>query len=62
MLKTFVYQHYVYGLTLDGTWAAMISKLPASCINGVAAFILAPILHKAVSPAIKLLGVDKIRT
>lgn len=61
MLKTFVYQHFVYGLTLSGTWAAMLSKLPASCINGAAAIILAPIIYKAVSPAIKLLGGDKIR-
>lgn len=62
MLKTFVYQHFVYGLTLSGTWAAMLSKLPASAINGVAAFILAPIIYKAVAPAIRLLGgLDKIR-
>ena len=62
MLKTFIYQHFVYGLTFSGTFAAMASKLPASAINAVAAFIIAPIIYKAVSPAIKMLGgLDKIR-
>ena len=61
MLKTYVYQRFVYGLTLDGTWAAMLSKLPASSINAAAAFILAPIIYKAVCPGISRLGLDKVR-
>lgn len=61
MLKTYVYQRFVYGLTLSGTWAAMLSKLPASSINAVAAFILAPIIYKAVYPGIRRLGLDSIR-
>ena len=62
MLKTFVYGKFVDGLTMDGTWAKMISKLPASAINAVAALILAPILYKAVAPTLKRMGaLDKIR-
>ena len=62
MLKTYVYQRFVYGLTLEGTFAAMLSKLPASSINAAAAFILAPIIYKAVYPGIKRLGIDSVRS
>ena len=56
MLKTFVYQRFVYGYPMDTTWATMLSKLPASLINAVAAFIAALILYAAVRPALKNAG------
>ena len=62
MLKTFVYGRFVDGLTMDGTLVKMASKLPASCINAVAALIIAPILYKAIAPTLKRMGaLDKIR-
>ena len=48
MLKTFVYQHFVYGNPLDGVFAVMLGKLPASLINAVFAMIVAPILYIAL--------------
>ena len=59
MLKTFIYQSFVYGYPMDTTWATMLSKLPASLINAVAAFIAAPILYAAVRPALKNAGLLK---
>lgn len=59
MLKTFIYQRFVYGYPMDTTWATMLSKLPASLINAVAAFIAAPILYAAVRPALKNAGLLK---
>ena len=62
MLKTYVYQRFVYGNPLDGALAVMASKLPASLINAVAAFVLAPILYKAVAPALNKNGyLSKVR-
>jgi len=62
MLKTFIYQRFVYGLTMDGTFVAMASKLPASLINAVCAFILAPIIYKAVAPILnKAVSLSKVR-
>ena len=56
MLKTYIYQRFVYGLPYDGTLAVMASKLPASLINAVCAFILAPILYKAIAPILNKNG------
>ena len=62
MLKTYVYQRFVYGNPLDGALAVMASKLPASLINAVAAFILAPILYKAIAPILNKNGyLNKVR-
>ena len=47
MLKTFVMQRYVALVPLDGVWAAMLGKLPASAINAVGAMVIAPILSGA---------------
>lgn len=56
MLKTFVYQRYVYGFAPDAVLLTMMSKLPASLINAVTALIAAPIFYRAVRPAIRRLG------
>ena len=62
MLKTYVYQRFVYGNPLNGALAVMASKLPASLINAVCAFILAPILYKAIAPVLNKNGsLNKVR-
>jgi uncharacterized membrane protein len=62
MLKTFIYQRFVYGYPGDVVWATMLSKLPASLINAVFAMIVAPILYAAIRPALKKTGLlEKIR-
>lgn len=53
MLKTFVYQKFVYGYPADTVWATMLSKLPGSLINAVVALIVAPILYAAISSALE---------
>ena len=53
MLKTFIYQKFVYGFPFDAVGATMLSKLPASLINAVVAMIAAPIFYAAVRPALK---------
>lgn len=62
MLKTYVYQRFVYGFPLDATWATMMTKFPASAINAVFAMIAAPILITALRPALKHAGIaSKLR-
>lgn len=56
MLKTFVYQRFVYGYPMETTWATMLSKLPASVINAVVGVIVSVILYFAMSPALKKAG------
>ena len=61
MLKTFVFGQLVDGLTMDAVVAKMLTKLPGSLINAVFAFIVAPILHSALRPALKHAGLyDKL--
>jgi uncharacterized membrane protein len=55
MLKTYIYQRFVYGYPLDAVWATMLAKLPASLINAVAAMIVAPLLFMLINPAVKKL-------
>ena len=63
MLKTFVYQKFVYGYPGDTVWAALLTKFPASAINAAAAMIVAPILYTALRPALQKAGLlDKIRS
>ena len=62
MLKTFVYQRFVYGYPYDTVWVTMLSKLPASLINVVVAMIAAPILYAAIRPALARAGLlEKLR-
>lgn len=56
MLKTFLFQYFVYGFPLDAVWLTMLSKLPASAINAVAATVIAPILYTTLCPALKRTG------
>ena len=56
MLKTFVFQRFVYGYPADAVWVTMLSKLPASLINAVFAMIVAPVLYEAVRPALAKTG------
>lgn len=56
MLKTFVFQMFVYGYPMETAVVTMGSKLPASLINAVAAMIAAPILYTALLPALKRAG------
>ncbi len=56
MLKTFVYQAFVYSYPMETVWAAMISKLIPSLINALAAMITAPIFYHAVLPALRHTG------
>ncbi len=56
MLKTFIYQKFVYGYPGETVWVTMLSKLPASLINAVFAMIVAPILFAALQPALKKTG------
>ena len=56
MLKTFIFQRFVYGFPLDAVWATMLSKFPASAINAVAAMIITPLLYEALRPALKSSG------
>lgn len=53
MLKTFIFQIFVYGYPLSTAWATMGSKLPASLINAGAAIVAAPIFFKAIMPALR---------
>ena len=45
MLKTYVYQRFVYGYPMDAVWVTMGSKLPGSLINALAAMVVAPIFY-----------------
>ena len=56
MLKTYVFQRFVYGYPLDAVWATAASKLPASSINAVAAMVIAPVLYTALRPALQSTG------
>ena len=61
MLKTFIAGQLVDGLTMDATIAKMLTKLPGSLMNAVFAFIVAPILHGALYPALRHAGLsDKL--
>jgi len=56
MLKTYVYQRFVYGYPLATAWATMGAKLPASAINAVAAMVIAPVLYTALRPVLSSTG------
>ena len=60
MLKTFVYQAFVYGYPLDAVWLTMLSKLPASLLNAVAAMVATPILFFALHPILRRLQPQQI--
>lgn len=53
MLKTFVFQAFVYAFPMQTVWATMLSKLPASLLNAAVAIVAAPIFYHASLPALK---------
>ena len=53
MLKTFIYQAFVYGYPMNTVWATMLSKFVPSIINAGVAIVAAPILYKAMLPALR---------
>ena len=57
MLKTYIYQRFVYGYPLDTVGAAMAAKLIPSLINAAVAVVAAPIFYHALRPALKSAGV-----
>ena len=62
MLKTYLYQRFIYVVPMDTVWATVLSKFPASAINAVAAMVAAPILYTALRPALdKAHLLDKMR-
>ena len=61
MLKTFIAGQWIDGLTMDAVTAKMLTKLPGSLMNAAFAFIVAPILHGALYPALTHAGLrDKL--
>ena len=53
MLKTFIFGLTVNGLSMEGTFAKMGAKLPASLINAVFAAVVSPLFYVAVKPALR---------
>ncbi len=63
MLKTFVFQMFVYGYPMETAVVTMGSKLPASLLNAAAAMIAAPILYTALLPSLRRAGqLEKMRS
>lgn len=57
MLKTFIFQKFVYGFPMDAVWATMLGKLIPSLINAGVAIVATPLFYHAVLPALKSSGV-----
>ncbi len=57
MLKTLIYQRFVYSYPMDAVWATMVSKLIPSLINAGAAVIAAPLFLHAVTPVLRSAGI-----
>ena len=53
MLKTFIYQAFVYGYPMNTGWATMLSKFIPSISNAGVAIVAAPILYKTMLPALR---------
>lgn len=63
MLKTLIFQLFVYGYPMETTVVTMGSKLPASLLNAAVAMIAAPALYTALLPVLRRTGqLDRIRT
>ena len=56
MLKSFIYNHFVYGMDVLATFGVLGTKLPGSLINAAAAFIIAPALYTALKASLKRAG------
>jgi len=56
MLKTYIFNRFVYGYPLDAVGVTMMGKLIPSLINAGAAIVAAPIFYHAVSPALRVMN------
>ena len=56
MLKTFVFQRFVYGYPGDAVLATMLAKLPASLINAAFAIAVTPVVFSALLPPLRRAG------
>ena len=56
MLKTYIFNRFVYGYPLDAVWATVLSKLIPSLINAGLAIVAAPVFYHAVLPALRAAG------
>ena len=56
MLKTFVFQAFVYGFPMNTVWATMLSKFIPSMINAGFAMVTAPVLMRAIYPMLRAAG------
>ena len=62
MLKTFVYQRFVYAYPPETVWVTMLSKLPASLINAAVSSVVTPIIFFAIKPVFDKSGyTDKLK-
>ncbi len=62
MLKTYLFQLFVYGNTSQGALVVMGAKLPGSLLNAAAAVIAAPVLNEALRLPLSKTGVlNKIK-
>ena len=59
MLKTFIFNKFVYGYPLDAVGATMVAKLIPSLINAGVAIVAAPLFYHAVLPALQSSGLLK---
>ena len=57
MLKTYVYQRFVYGYPLETVGPVMVSKLIPSLINAGLAVVAAPVFYHALQPALRHAGI-----
>ena len=57
MLKTFIYQRFVYGYPMDAVSATIVAKLIPSLINAAVAVVAAPVFYHALRPALRSAGV-----
>ena len=56
MLKTWIYNSFVYGFPPDTVWATMVSKLIPSLINAGAAVVAAPLFYHAILKPLRAAG------
>ena len=62
MLKTFVFQRFVYAFPYETVWATMLAKLPASLINAAFAIVVTPVIYEGLRAALGRTGfLEKLR-
>ena len=62
MLKTFIFQAYVYHYPMSTVWATMLSKFIPSIINAGFAMVVTPVIMRALHPMLRATGMlEKMR-